>query len=265
MGFWGSLWNGVKTVGKYAAGAAAGLAAFAAAPPTAIVAGVAAAGAYAVKKLSEDVGSAAALTATSTIQQVEDITEKVRVYRDKYSKEGEALEDYYQKELDKYFENLIEMLKQDERVAERIDKSFGIQNIQKQQQEMSKKIKGTITNAIALNLSIDNYECRQILGLDAGPEKTKQMENFANRVIAESREGLANKVGRILYNQTDEIMECLQEQLDKKERDTDKATKEFEHWAQDMENNTFNQEQAQLQPAVKLYAIEQLEKIVKAA
>ena len=211
--------------------------------------------------ISERIGNAEPLTATSSAQQVEDISLLVRQYQNEYAPYGRDIERHYQNELEKYFDNLIEQLKQDEEIAN----SFGIEHIRRRQRELIRRIKGSITDQIAIHLSTDDRECTRILSMSKGYNRTNRMKEYVQRVIHNAKEDLIEVVSDSLHNQTDDIIEFLQERLDTQEREVNNVTRSFDQWMNDMEKNTFNQEQAQLEPKVKIYAIEQLDKIIKAA
>ena len=261
MGFFSSLWEGIKTAAAITIGAPIAIGAWAADKVGIIDLDGKNSNEVRqnVDKISNNIGRSEALTETSTTQQVENLSNLVRQYYREYRPQAESIEVGCRKRVDDLIDSLIDHLRKNEELTE----SFGLDSIQRSQRNLGRKINGAITGRLEMDLSLDNYECREILKMSPGPAKDRRMKEYANQVISEAKEDLAKTVSRILYDQIDDISDFLERQLDKQERETKNAQKEFDSWAKDMENNAFNQELAQLQPAVKLYAIEQLEKIIK--
>ena len=260
MGFFRKLWNGVKEVATTAAAIVAA--------PILIPAGVAVikaidAAEYVGKKLfgtSEEIGKSGALNETSSARQVEDISNLLYQYHKQYRPAGEKVEDACKKYVRDCFDELIKKLRKDEKLAD----SFGLEQIQHKKNRLCGDIDGAITDAIRKNLSLDNSQCVAILKLPAGSDKQRKMENFAQKVIDDAKDDLAHTVSRTMNQVTDDISNFLQDYIDNQERAAERETRNFEQWKRDMENQTFDREKAQLPALQKLYALEQIEKILAA-
>ena len=267
MGFFSSLWNGVTEVVKTAV-------AVAVAPVVLPVAGVM----YAadkikdalsstskkveekVKETNQNIGKSGALNETSSARQVEDISNLLYQYHKQYRPVGENVEDTCKKCVRDCFDELIKKLRKDEKLAD----SFGLEQIQRKKNRLCGDIDGAITDAIRKNLSLDNSQCVAILKLPAGSDKQRKMENFAKKVIDDAKDDLAHTVSRTMNQVTDDISNFLQDYIDNQERAAERETRNFEQWKRDMENQTFDREKAQLPALQKLYALEQIEKILAA-
>ena len=62
----------------------------------------------------------------------------------------------------------------------------------------------------------------------------------------------------------DDITRFLQNKMDEQEEKAQRDQQEFDNWIRQIENKTFDSERAQLEPRIKIYAIEQVEKILAA-
>lgn len=208
--------------------------------------------------VSEQIGRTESLSATSTVQQVENISNVLRQYHNQYCPDGAALERHYRKELKKYFDTLIDSLEENEELSE----AFGLESIRRRQERLLRRIDGSITDAISTKLSLDNYECRKILEMPKGETRTRRMKDYVQQVIDDAKEDLIKAISDSLYEQSDAIADFLENQIDDQERAARKSKAEFDRWEKEMKNNSFDREREQIPARVKMYAIERAEAIV---
>ena len=261
MGFFGSLWDGIKEAALTAA-------AVVLAPvilPAIIIEEkidekVDEKVKEKLKETNQNIGKSGALNETSSARQVEDISNLLYQYHKQYRPAGEKVEDACKKYVRDCFDELIKKLRKDEKLAG----SFGLEQIQRKKNRLCSDIDGTITDAIRKNLSLDNPKCVEILKLPAGSDKERKMKNFAQKVIDDARDDLAHTVSRTMNQVTDDISNFLQDYVDEQERKAANVKNQFEQWERDMENQNFDREKAQLPALQKLYALEQIEKILAA-
>lgn len=266
MGFFGKLWQGVKDV-------AATAVAVVAAPVVLPVAGLMYAAdkvhdafsgdkqtVQETKQISKEIGQTVSLSEATTVQQVEDISKTIRKYYKLHETKAETAESALKNGVNEFFSDLISRLKERDDLAE----SFGIEQIQKKKRNLCNDIDGTIVYELATRLSIDDSECRKILDMKPGNEKDRTINKFAERVIGDAKTKLANKISRAMNEVTNDITIFLQDTVDDQERKAKRKQNEFDSWTRDIENKTFDREKAQLPALEKLYAIEQIEKILAA-
>lgn len=201
------------------------------------------------------------LDESTTTTQVEDISKVLEDIKREPLEVASKNEGIYKDHVNKCFNDTIKLFEKED-----LAKNFSIEHLKRKQKDLIERMKidGSLTEQLDERLSIDNEECREILGMDSGEDRNRKMIEFINRVIEDSSNELINRVTNALNEQKDEITTFLADQIDEEERNARTAAKEFERWEKDMQTNSFNQEQAQLQPKVKLYAIEQIEKIMAA-
>ncbi len=219
--------------------------------------------AFSSKKTEEtnkNIGKSGSLNENSSASQIEDLGNLLFQYSKEYRTAGEKTEDACKKYVRDCFNNLIEEFHKDENIAD----LFGLEQIQRKKNRLCSDIDGTITDAIRKNLSLDNPKCVEILKLPAGSDKERKMKNFAQKVIDGARDDLAQKVSRTMNQVTDDISNFLQDYVDEQERKAANVKNQFEQWERDMENQNFDREKAQLPALQKIYALEQIEKILAA-
>lgn len=256
MGFFSSLWSGIKKVAKAAAVVVT-------APiwvPVAIVDGIL--NSDNDKKKSDETSQAISRTSSiddaHSARQIQDIASLVRQYLNTYESDAESTEKKCKDYVKKCFDGLAEELKQNEKIA----KSFGIESIQRKKNRLCDSIDGVIVDRIRSNLSIDNSECRAILKLNAGAEKERRMKAFVERTISEAKKDLADKISRTMKQVTDDISEFLEDNLESQESNALRMKEKFDRWEVDMQNKSFDRERAQLPALEKLFALQQIEKIL---
>ena len=260
MGFFSSLWEGAKVL-------AAGAAAVVTAPLWGPVIAVDEVGKriwgnnkQEVQQISQAVSKTEALTETSTVAQVEDISKTVREFYKKYAPVGEAKEEAAQKNIEKFFDGIKNLLQKERQLAN----DYGMSKLNSKKDRLCRDIEGTITDAIRTKLSLDDSECKKILSMQAGDEKSRKMKEFAERTIQNANKDLENKIRTAMREVKDDITRFLQNKMDEQEEKAQRDQQEFDNWIRQIENKTFDSERAQLEPRIKIYAIEQVEKILAA-
>lgn len=262
MGFFGSLWNGVKTAAAAVVSVPI-LTPFLIADKLGIIDLDGKKDAKTTQEIAQarqEISKTTSLSEATTVQQVEDISKSLNNYRKIYERNAENVETALRDEINNCFSNLMNRLKTRASISKRI----AFEELQRKQQRLLGDIDGTIVEELKKRLSIDDYECRRILDIKNSDEKDRTMKKFSERVIHEVRETLANKFSRTMRQISDDISNVLQNTVDDQERETQRKQKEFDNWVRDMENKTFDKEKAQLEPRIKIYAIEQVEKIFAA-
>lgn len=264
MGFFSSLWNGVKKVAKAVATTAAVVVS---APIWVPVLAADAVGLIdldgkknnkKVADTSKNIGNTVSINDAHSARQVQDIASLVRQYLNTYEGDAESTERKCKEYVQKCFDGLAEELKQNEKIA----KSFGIENIQRKKNRLCDSIDGVVVDRIRFNLSIDNSECREILKLNAGAEKERRMKAFVDRTISDAKKDLADKISRTMKQVTNDISEFLEDNLESQESNALRMKEKFDRWEVDMRNKNFDREQAQLPALEKLFALQQIEKIL---
>jgi len=266
MGFFSSLWEGVKDVAKTAVAVTVGLP---------IVAPIVIAEKLGLIDLDgkkdskttqeitqarKEVSQTSSLKKATTVQQVEDISKSLSNYRRIYERNAEYAEQSLTDTVNNCFADLMRRMRENEQISQ----SFGFDKIQEEKNQLISQINGTVTLAISTKLSLDNYDCRRILDMEAGSDKDKKMKNFADKVINDAKNNLADKISWTMRQVSNDISRFLESKINEKERTSQEEQRKFDNWIQKIENKTFDSERAQLEPRIKIYAIEQVEKILAA-
>ena len=184
----------------------------------------------------------------------------MRNYRSIYEGNAKTVERILSDDVNNCFDDLIRRLREREQLA----KNFGMDQIEWKKNQLTGDINGTIASAITRKLSLDDYECRRILDIEPGSERDRKMQQFTEKVIKDAKRNLADKIGSTMRQVYDDISSFLENTIANAENNAQREQNKFDNWAKDMENKNFDREKAQLEPRVKIYAIEQVEKILAA-
>lgn len=247
MGFFGDLWDIAKSAAAIAVGA-----------PIAL--GVWAADKAGIIDLPEEVGEAEAIDENSSAQEINDSAELLEKMRSVYRRDGENIEESIQERISVFFDDWIDHLEDDEDFATYYD----ISALRREQRRLMREIRGSLTRPVSIRISMDDSECMSILSMSPGPQKKDRMDRFCKEVFRDAREDLESKIEDVLYRQTDEITKIMREYVERKTSAADRKKKEFEKMEKDMKSNTFNAEEAQLNPKAKIYALDEIKKILAA-
>ncbi|MBO6178293.1 MAG: hypothetical protein J6O04_03895 [Selenomonadaceae bacterium] len=247
MGFFGDLWDIAKSAAAIAVGAPIALGAWAADKAGII-------------DLSGDVGKTEAIDENSSAQEINDSAELLEKMRSVYRRDGENIEESIQERISIFFDDWIDHLEDDDDFAAYYD----ISALRREQRRLVRDIRGSLTRPVSIRISMDDSECMSILSMSPGSQKEKKMDRFCKEVIRDAREDLESKIEDVLYRQTDEITNIMREYVERKASAADRKKKEFEKMEKDMESNTFNAEEAQLNPKAKIFALEEIKKILAA-
>ena len=196
----------------------------------------------------------------TTVRQVRDLQSILNEYLEIYRDEGKNAEQYCKDKVNKCFDAIIEKLREDNELA----KSFGIDQLTRKKNNLCRDIDGAIVNAIREHLSTDDPDCRQILEMNSGAEKGRRMRKFVFKTIDDAKSDLAEKVSSTMKQINDELSDFLKGYVETQESSAQRAANQFQQWERDMNNKNFDSERAQLPARKKLYAIEQIEKVIAA-
>ena len=253
MGFFSSLWSGVKKVAETAV-------TIAAAPI--IIPAALAYGAYdsltnSTTEASEKISEVGKLTETSSVSQVQKIHEILTFSNDEYVKKAEEKEKAYQKYINDCFNQIILVLKQDETIA----KNFNMENLLFEQKNLCRQMRGVITRRIHSDLTLDNIQIREIMAISNSSERKKRYKEYADKTIKNAADNAANKCEQALNIQMDQIDDFLQDYVERKNWEAERMKSKFAEIEDAMQCKTFDADKASLTPMIRLYAVDTIERI----
>lgn len=144
--------------------------------------------------LAGDIGKTGSYDSTSgDVRQTEDLS----VTLARYSKNIERSADETQNEIEEVVKAFFEELSQ---MADKNGISLPKNTIRKERQDALKAQEGFLKRHIAKRLSLDDRECLNILKMDKGYDKERQMRNFADKVMREGKQGLCARVKDIILS-----------------------------------------------------------------
>ena len=117
--------------------------------------------------------------------------------------------------------------------------NINISNIERENRKTEDNIHGFVVKRVSKRISLDDSECLEILKLDAGSKKTKELNTFYHKVLTESVIELTSILRDSMEKQTDIIEERLQQRIDSILDTFEIKTLEFEK-IQELKNNDEN-------------------------
>jgi|GEM_PF-4190229 hypothetical protein len=169
-----------------------------------------------VNWVAEKLGDSKPLNQTSSTQQVTYTSDSLWEYSNQYRQLARDIENDCMTLVQRRFEETMNLLTSREELRSEFKQE--IKAMRRRHQELCAAIPDAITNVIAKRVSIDDYECRQILSLAAGDSKKYKLRNFCEAVVHEANDNLARRVQAALVQQANEIGDALDEYMEEKER-----------------------------------------------
>lgn len=138
----------------------------------------------------------------ANIHTTERLNEVLVSFSEGYLQRCIALENAAIREVEYYYDELIDLVEQ---APEKASRSANIKALKNAKSRIAKNIRGGVKEPLAKRMSIDDSECLKILKMDAGSEKRKAMNLFSDKVIYEALQNLSRKVREELDEYSEEI------------------------------------------------------------
>lgn len=230
MGFFGSIWSGIKKAARWI-GEKLGL-------------------------VEKQISESNPVTENSSAREIDRMQDILQSYSRTYKKRATDIEDDCINLVDKYFADLLNEIKKNDN----IQRSIGLNNLEKNQRKLRREIEGTITDVVAKRISLDDNECRRIIALQQSDSKSIKVKVFCEDVLKESHNKLVRKITKILDEQTNDINSFLEDYSSENLNAIKRSLSELKKWEQDLENDTFDKERAVVTPLYKLKIFDDIEK-----
>lgn len=121
-----------------------------------------------------------------------------------------------------YFKELLNELK-----ASKAETGVNISRIERTMSRIEREIKGNLKTYISKRVSIDDIECLEILKLDAGYEKEKEMKRFSEKILQQGLNNLVKDIRKVIKEQNEIVTEVIEEKLEDIKFNLDKQIEEF--------------------------------------
>ena len=160
MGFFGSLWSGVKAIGS----------------------GIKKAARWVGEKLGlveKEIAESKPVTENSSAREIDRMQDILQSYSRTYKRRATEIEDTCIDLVDKYFTYLLN--ESFEKRNENIQRSIGLNNLERNQRKLRREIEGTITDTVARRISLDDNECRRIIALQQSDAKSIRVSDIIQR------------------------------------------------------------------------------------
>jgi len=120
-----------------------------------------------------------------------------------------------------YFKELLNELK-----ASKAETGVNISRIERTMSRIEREIKGNLKTYISKRISIDDIECLEILKLDAGYEKEKEMKKFSEKILQQGLNNLVKDIRKVIKEQNEIVTEVIEEKLEDIKFNLDKQIEE---------------------------------------
>lgn len=145
---------------------------------------------------------------SSSVADTINISEILTEFTMKTRDETDLIEEKVIDEIDDYFNDL------EYEVQGKIDTSI----LRSSLKDTKREIKGVLKKNISRKISLDNYECLEVLEMPKGQSKTKRMAEFQKKVINEAVEELENKLLRAIKNNERVLFNSVQSSINAEEQ-----------------------------------------------
>lgn len=206
--------------------------------------------------LNKEVEDSNPVDENSSAREIERMQNLLQEYYRTYKTRAAEIEDACISYIDEYYTELLVEIKKNEN----IEKSIGLNNIERNQRKIRREIEGTIEDTVSRRISLDDLKCRQIVSMHRSDAKAVKIRVFCEDVLKDSRDKLSRKIRKTLDDQTDDINSFLEDYAKDNLNSVNRSLDEFKKLEKEMENNTFDKERAQVLPLYKLQVFNNIER-----
>ena len=164
-------------------------------------------------------------TYRAPVQQIERVNNIFVDFYNEMESRAEEIEEACIEYVESYFSGLVEIL---EESGKGILKKQNFTKLASTKRKIRSDISGAIRDEIATKISMDNYECKEILRIRDADTRAEEMEEYCQEVVGKAVEKLSRKVEKTLRKQNNEIISFLEEYLEKRELELSKKVEQLE-------------------------------------
>lgn len=114
------------------------------------------------------------------------------------------------------------------------DKDFGgkklninLDRLMRENRKTEDEIYGFIKKHVQRKVSLDNYECQEILKMKSGATKEKAMEDFSNKILREALTKLSKKIENSIKEQGENLSIQIEERIDFVQKNMEETLNKF--------------------------------------
>lgn len=166
-------------------------------------------------EVSRDIGTSDSFELEkANTRKIEKMNEELLEYSKKYSQKSNELEQNVFDQINDTLDKILDSMAEIENV--RIDGKkvrINLNSLKKEMRRFERSKRGKFMSAIYKALSLDNKECLEILKLDSGIEKEKNMKKFLNKILNEELKSLGTLVSDVLEENLMMLAEVLEDKI----------------------------------------------------
>lgn len=121
-----------------------------------------------------------------------------------------------------YFKELMNELHKS-----KVNTGINVSRIERTMSRVEREIKGNLKTYISKRVSIDDSECLEVLKMDAGSSKEKEMKIFSEKILQQGLDNLLKDVKVIIKEQNDIMTDIIGEKLEDIKFNLDRQIEEF--------------------------------------
>lgn len=179
---------------------------------------------------------------TSSVADTINISEILTDFTMKTRDQTDRIEEQIVDEIDDYFDDL------EYEVKGKINTNI----LRGSLKDTKREIKGILKKNISSKISLDNYECREILEMPKGLHKTKSMAEFQKKVINEAVEELEKKLLRAIKNNEKILFNSIKSSIHAEEQRVLQAIQGAENALKEKSSGLENDATVKVMPLVLL-------------
>jgi len=162
---------------------------------------------------------------TATIDETVKYNELLSKKREEFTAICSDLELQIQDETNKMLSIFLDSIG---KINEQLGLSISVEYIRNEFEDYSKKLKGGISELVNRRLALNDTECAEILGHEAGETRASEIDKFLRKIIRESSQKYMDSFDRIILQALTLVKDQVTGKIADKEAFAQKAKKELE-------------------------------------
>lgn len=158
-----------------------------------------------IGRTAQDASKVDSINDNSSVSNIDHIYNILAEFKKSAQQSSEKAENVIKGEVSYWVDAVTEMIVDKESITGKY--GINIRHIKKKMEEIPEGINGVVDSELSKKVSLDNYECREIMKMPPGDKRQEKMQTFLNDSIYASINFCCEKIKTGLLNALDEISE----------------------------------------------------------
>lgn len=154
---------------------------------------------------ANDTSKVDSINDNSSVNNINHIYKIFEEFKKNTKQSSEKAENVIKGEVYHWVDAVTEMIVDKESIT--VKYGINTRHIKKKMEEIPEGINGVIDTELSKKVSLDNYECREIMKIPSGDKRQEKMQTFLNNSIYDSIYFCCKKIKTRLLNALDEVSE----------------------------------------------------------